>query len=382
MASIKPYETKKGTFYQAVIYCGLDMYGKPKQIKKKGFKTYREADRWAIKTKAEANEKGADSFIKNPTTYGEVYELWKESYKESVITATYETAVRTFEMHILPHTEAISIDKMTLSYCQKLYNKWREAYPKNAKIILYNFARVFKYAIHLGLIKENPCQNVIKGKNKEAESNKLKMWTKEELSQFLEICKQSEDFIIYPLYRLIAYTGLRRGEVSALKWSDIDLERQQLQVNRSITRNDGKYIIGDTTKTKKSKRIISLDDETTNIIKNYKAKVMMLAFKNKTKNLDDDLVFYKENRNKEKSNIYIFMNKNFAKLCKIAKLENITLHGLRHTHCSLLLQSGANIKVVAERLGHKDISMTLNVYTHITKEQDKEMINDLAEFLA
>lgn len=382
MASIKPYTNKKGTFYQAVIYCGTDMYGKPKQIKKKGFKTYREADRWATKTKAEANEKGADSFAKNLTTYGEVYELWKESYKESVSSATYELAIQRFEKHILPLTVNIAIEKMKLPFCQKLYNTWRESHANSASLTLSYCGRIFKYAIHLGIIKENPCINVIKAKKVQDDKEVYKMWTKEELNQFLDLCKQDKHPITYPLYRLMAYTGLRRGEVAALKWNDIDLDNQLLHVNRTITREGKKFVVGATTKTKKSKRIISLDDETTKIMKEYKKQALATAFKNKTKTIDNTLVFYEADAKRLTDNIYSLVQNRFETICKKYNLKKITLHGLRHTHCSLLLQSGANVKVVSERLGHKDINTTLNIYTHVTKEQDREIVNDLAEFLA
>lgn len=177
-------------------------------------------------------------------------------------------------------------------------------------------------------------------------------YTKEELKTFLAYSKK-EKFHVYVLFRLLAYSGMRIGELLALKVSDIDFDTSQISITKTISRTADSRFELHKPKTTAGDRIISVDSDTINLVSTL----------TKDKKREDFIFSFNGFRPYSYRTVTDWKNK----ITKKAKLKKISLHGFRHTYTSLLFESGANIKEIQEQLGHSRVEMTLNVYTHINK---------------
>ncbi len=166
---------------------------------------------------------------------------------------------------------------------------------------------------------------------------------------------------------LIAFTGLRKGEMLALTWNDINFKDECLTVNKSLATGENDELIIQSPKTESSIRTISLDKGTLSTLKQWKREQaeLLLAFGfNALRN--NQLIFSKPHNNE-----VFYLNKPrsvLVKVCDDNNLPRIHIHGFRHTHCSLLFEAGVPVKDVQERLGHSDIQTTMNIYTHVSQD--------------
>ncbi|HZH59522.1 MAG TPA: site-specific integrase [Metabacillus sp.] len=193
-------------------------------------------------------------------------------------------------------------------------------------------------------------------------------WKKEEIRKFLSITKHELDYRDHVLFHLLIYTGARKGEILALTWDDIEFEAGSIRLNKTLFHHEGKFIF-QTSKTRESKRLISLDTKTLSLLNKWRIRQNEAYLAGKG-NLDDNkMVFDRDDGSPMR---LAYPNEKLAALNKKHGLHKITIHGLRHTHASLLFEAGASIKEVQEWLGHSDIQITMNIYTHVTdylKEQ-------------
>ncbi|HHB0714303.1 tyrosine-type recombinase/integrase [Enterococcus faecium] len=379
MAMIKQYQKKNGEkAWYFKTYLGIDpLTGKKRYTTKRGFKTQKEAKIALARLEVLATDK---KLVKeNNYTFTQVKDMWIKQYKPTVRESTYLRVKFLFDKNISTFFGNKKIQSYNIAYCQEAINKWKEQYSTYKALKCYTSA-VFDYAKKMNLIKENPMKEVTfsKGERKQ-KKNKLKYFEKEELQDFLECCQKDNFPITYPLFRVLAFTGIRKGEALALTWDDVDFFNKTLEINKTITRNSDNKFISTPPKTNTSIRKISLDDETLNILKTWKTqqKRYLLAYGQhiKTKN---QIIFSSKNNNYmdiTRPNIIL------SRICKKYNFNDITIHGFRHTHCSLLFEAGLSIKEVQERLGHSDIHTTMNIYTHVTKKQKERSADKFAAYL-
>lgn len=239
--------------------------------------------------------------------------------------------------------------------------------------------KVFKYAINIGLTSDNPTLNLLIPKPQIKTEKKLKLYTKEQLELFLnEVSQERNPYFKnrdYTLFRLLAFSGCRIGEILALTWDNINFKTNEMAIKKTVARSD-KYYISETPKTKKSNRIIYLDEKTIKQLKFWKLEQRKYLF---------HLGFTKAN--------YLFTNdeNNFTINQSVAERYNvyreraglpyIGLHGFRHTHASMLYEAGADHKEVQERMGHANIKTTMDTYTHITNSKKEETTQKLTNYI-
>ncbi|MBK5028080.1 site-specific integrase [Enterococcus faecium] len=379
MAMIKQYQKKNGEkAWYFKTYLGIDpLTGKKRYTTKRGFKTQKEAKIALARLEVLATDK---KLVKdNNYTFTQVKDMWIEQYKPTVRESTYLRVKFLFDKNISTFFGNKKIQSYNIAYCQEAINKWKEQYSTYKALKCYTSA-VFDYAKKMNLINENPMKAVTfsKGERKQ-KKNKLKYFEKEELQDFLECCQKDKFPITYPLFRVLAFTGIRKGEALALTWDDVDFFNKTLEINKTITKTSDNKFISTPPKTNTSIRKISLDDETLNILKSWKTqqKRYLLAHGQhaKTKN---QIIFSSKNNN------YIDITRPniiLSRICKKHNFNDITIHGFRHTHCSLLFEAGLSIKEVQERLGHSDIHTTMNIYTHVTKKQKERSADKFAAYL-
>lgn len=379
---IKKYQKKNGTIaYMFKAYLGIDpVTGKKKYTTKRGFKSPKEARKAYNRLMVQVEEN--DVVTDSQRLFSELADEWFEQYKNTVRESTYVAQKLAYKKHIFPLFGNLKISRISIPYCQKQVNHWYSYYKKYSNLIGLT-SSVFKYALSLRLIRSNPMDAVIRPKRKkriDEERYSAPYYEKEELLEFLEIAKNYPD-PIYPIFRILAFTGLRKGELLALRWKDIDFEKRTLSVKQTLATCDKWEIKFQVPKTEKSLRTISIDSETLQVIKRWQLRQKEYFLKmgiKPTKN-GEQLLFVSE----ENKPLYLdYVNHNLKIIINENNLKRITPHGFRHTHCSLLFESGASLKEVQVRLGHTDIKTTMDIYTHVTKRQTEETANRFADFMS
>lgn len=374
MTTIKKYTKKDGsTAYMFQAYLGIDpLTGKKKRTTRRGFKTQKEAKLALAQLQIEIE---SNSFSKkNYSTFKEVYELWFANYKHTVKESSVQRVQYLFNNQILPKFSHMRINKINTAICQKIVNEWNE---ENAPTRLRSYTKkVFTYAMSLNLISSNPMDNIlVPRKMSHQKTEKKNFLDRYQLKDFLGLVKQQETFSIYTMFHVLAYTGLRKGELISLTWDDIDFTNQTLSINKT-----GYYLNGNpyitSTKTNKSTRIISVDKSTISLLKQWKLeqKKLLLSRGIPIKPDKKQLIFSSNNNN-------LIHNSFLNEILRKYPQYNITPHGFRHTHASLLFEAGASIKQVQERLGHTNINTTLEIYTHVTKEAEKESAEKFLRYM-
>lgn len=379
---IKKYKKKNGTIaYMFKAYLGIDpVTGKKKYTTKRGFKSLQEAKKAYNRLMVQVEEN--DVVTNSQRLFSELADEWFEQYKNTVRESTYVAQKLAYKKHIFPLFGNLKISRISIPYCQKQVNHWYSYYKKYSNLIGLT-SSVFKYALSLRLIRSNPMDAVIRPKRKkriDEERYSAPYYEKEELLEFFEIAKNYPD-PIYPIFRILAFTGLRKGELLALRWKDIDFEKSTLSVKQTLATCDKWEIKFQVPKTEKSLRTISIDSETLQVIKRWqlKQKEYFLRMGIKPTKDGEQLLFVSE----ENKPLYLdYVNHNLKIIINENNLKRITPHGFRHTHCSLLFESGASLKEVQVRLGHTDIKTTMDIYTHVTKRQTEETANRFADFMS
>jgi integrase len=227
-----------------------------------------------------------------------------------------------------------------------------------------------------GLLFANPAKNKsIKAPGQSRRSRAMdeidQVLSKEQLTDLLTWIEEELGDDLYPLWHLIANTGLRRSEAIALTWADLNFTTRILSVRRSADTSLAKKTKA--TKTYKA-RAVALDSKTVEVIRAF--KTLRAAISNEfTK--QEAFIFSTINNELRGPND---VTARWSRLAVKAReyfpdLPNITLKGLRHTHATLLLQAGVNPKIVQERLGHSNISTTLDIYSHVTPTIQSEAID-------
>lgn len=378
MTTIKKYTKKDGTpAFMFRKYLGIDpLTGKQRETTRRGFSTMKEAKLALARLEIQLEEEGLKESPKTQKiqTYQNLFENWFELvYKNKVKESTYWGTRFVFDKHILPAIGSYRINKISVIDCQKQANHWAETSPKRYKRYINYAGMVFDYGCSIGILKENPMKKVIlptiKDDFKPNESENF--YDRQQLLDFLNRMEEGFPFIRYTFFSLLAFTGVRKGEALVLTWRDIDFKKKTISVTKTQAVGKNGKLLVQTPKTKASNRVVSIDDHTLDILKEWRSI--------QSKNLEklgfvssiNQLVFSRIDNNS-----YMYPRTPLSWLDSFyihnKDMPRITVHGFRHTHASLLFEAGASMKQVQVRMGHSNIKTTMNVYTHVTKESNEE----------
>lgn len=181
------------------------------------------------------------------------------------------------------------------------------------------------------------------------------------------------------LWRLAITTGARRGELLGLKWADVDFSGHALSVRRSASRGETSRLVEREPKTTAGRRRIALSPETVESLRRHRVRQIQHRLAVGVAYEDADLVFANPFGRHIHPNT---LAASFARLTRAAGVPKIRLHDLRHTSATLLLAEGVNAKVVAERLGHTDVALTLRIYSHVTAHMQSAAATALEDALS
>ncbi len=228
----------------------------------------------------------------------------------------------------------------------------------NAKKLYTILQSVFTFAVSQNFIKESPCRNIILPSNKSDNENNRKYLTEGEFARFLKLFEGYSSF--NTIIKVLLYTGMRSGECLGLRWDDVDFKNNMIHITHTLSDVGGKHFLT-APKTKGSNRYIYMNSTVRELLKEHRKhqKELQLAL---TDFEHPEMVFTSATGNyKDRS----CLNTSFKRYLKNSEFDFLTLHALRHCNATLLLNSGVDLKVVSEHLGHSDIGVTANIYADV-----------------
>jgi hypothetical protein len=377
--NITEYKKKNGaTVYRASVYLGVD-----KLTGKKARTTVTANTKKGVKIKA---REAVNAFVANGcsvkekptiTTYRELVALWWESYKNTIKPNSQQTMEGIVRIHILPVFGDYKLDKLTTPIIQQQVNKWADKANKGEKGAYANYSflnninrRILQYGVTMQAIKHNPARDVIIPRKQQNKEHKVKFFSNQELKQFLGYLdnldlSSYENFFDYVLYKTLLASGCRIGEALALEWSDIDLKKGIISISKTLNR----YQETNTPKSKAGLREVDIDTATVSLLKEYKKRQQIQAWQ---LGRSVKIVFTPFTT---KYAYACLLRKRLQGHFKVAGVPDVSFHGFRHTHATIMLYAGIEAKDLQYRLGHSNISMTLNTYVHATKEGAKKAVS-------
>jgi integrase len=306
------------------------------------------------------HQQDTGSYMKpGKTTLAEYLNRWLSDYvKPNLSPRTAEGYEHICNHHLIPSLGSVTLNGLKPEHLQH-YNQEKQSGGLNAQTVRHHHTALHKAlqtAVEWGLLARNPADAV---KPPKAQHPEMQTWNRNEVNQFLEAAKSTP---YYALFYTLLYTGLRRSEILALRWQDIDFIYSQISVSRSMHYLKGGKVIFRQTKTDKSKRTVKLTPSTFLVLDEYRKNKEAESILTGKPLSDSDLVFSDIDGKPFLPNTVTHA---WIKLVRHTGLKSIRLHDARHTHASLMLRDGIHPKVVQERLGHSSISITLDTYSHV-----------------
>jgi integrase len=327
---------------------------------KAGFRTKREAVTAMNELQAQI---ASGSYIHPSTvTVGEYLTEWLELSRSRLRPGSHDACAFHVHTYLIPRIGDVRLQALTGRRIKRLYAELGingrvrgggGLSDKTIHNIHCTLSRALSDAVADRLLACNPA----KGAHRQPESPEQQTWTAEELAAFLTFVK---DDYWYALWRVLAFTGMRRGEAVGLRRRDLDLENNRLYVVQQRAKGGGTVTTG---KTKGRRgRMVTLDTGTVEALRRHLAEQARQRELLGAGYTDEGYVFaHVDGKPIHPDSV----TKRFIRLCKLSGLPPLTPHGLRHTHASLLLKDGVHLKVIQERLGHSSIQVTGDVYTHV-----------------
>ncbi|MCL6472540.1 MAG: site-specific integrase [Firmicutes bacterium] len=306
------------------------------------------------------------------TSFGEWLDKWLTGYKKGQLKpSTFENYEVLIKTHIKPALGKVPLAKLQAHMLQAFYNEKLEKGRVDGKgglstrMVRYLHViirQALQQAVKEGLLP----RNVADATSPPTVKNKqMRPLTEEELLVFF---KAAKDDRLFAAYVLAVTTGLRRGELLGLCWDCVDLEQGTITVKRQLLKLKQGIVLEETTKSKSGRRNIILTDDAIRELKEYRKRQLQEKLLLGEAYQDNGLVFCKEDGTPLQPEEF---TKRFQRWLEKAGLSRVRLHDLRHTHATLLLKAGVPAKIVQERLGHSSITMTLDLYSHVTPEMQK-----------
>ncbi len=364
---MRGYTAKKGKQFYAVIYEGVDpATGKERRRWIPAGPRRGDAERLVTELVKRRNDGQSNS--RDKTTLGDyLTEKWLPLQQAQLRRSTYDSYRRNIEMHVLPTLGRVPLHKLAPEDLDGLYarllTKGRRdgnggLSIKTVRLVHLVLHKALKDALRKGSVLRNVATVADPPKLSSAKRREIKVWTAEQLRAFLD---QVRDNRAYAALFVAAHTGMRRGEILGLRWSDVDFDSCRLSVRQALISVAYEMQLSDV-KTGAGRRTIDLDERTVALLHHWRRRRSEERLALCGGSSDRDVVFCRPDGEPVHPDLF---SQTFDRAVAKSGLPEITLHDLRHTHATLLLKAGVPVKVVSERLGHASPAFTISVYQHV-----------------
>lgn len=389
--TISEYQTKAGPRYLIKYQLPLED-GTTKAVLRRGYPT-RKAAAAALGDILAEVRRGAHVLPAKMTT-GDWLDQWLDGLRLAPSTvASYRKNVR---LHLVPRLGRVPLKSLTGARISTAYREMeasgradhRAGEGLSARTVRYCHTilkSALKQAVNDGLLAVNPADKAVPPSMSEAKAPEMRPWTGPQLAAFLGWAGDTRQSDLAP-WTLLAYTGMRRGEMLALTWRDLDLDGASVSVRRSVgvvnVEGQGKRLMEGPTKGKRA-RMVDLDEGTVAMLRRWRLERAGISLQLAK---DDALVF--GNLAGEHLHPERFSARFAEKLAQCdralgeAAPPTIRLHDIRHVHATMLLQAGVPVKVVSERLGHATVMITLETYAHVMPGMQAEAAATFARLMS
>ncbi len=310
-------------------------------------------------TKALRDQHQGLPIVPDQQTVGQFIDHWMDTTcRHRVRETTHETYASMIRNHIQPNIGPVRLSKLTPQQINSMYETLltKGLSPRSVMYVHAVLRSALKQAVRWNLLARNPVEAVDPPRPARSQAAPL---SPEQVSVFLEATKGDR---LSALYTLALATGMRQGELLGLRWSDIDLEAGQLRVQRQLSRTKKGFAFTEP-KTASGRRAIVLPRIATAGLVSHRARQAEERLQAGTEWSDLDLVFANHwGRPIERQNL---VKRSFHPILQAAGLPRFRFHDLRHTSATMLLSQNVHPKVVQERLGHSQISVTMDTYSHV-----------------
>jgi integrase len=368
--------TKRGDTFRIKVSLGYDMNHK-QIVKSTTYKppqgvTPKKAEKLAQQFAFEFENRCKDyTELNESMRFSELADWYFENYAPIELKgSTVYTYMGQYKKHIEPVIGNMKIKDITTPKLTRIMQSY-DLKAESVRKVYVVIQSIFRRGVEQGFIRESPCHNVILPKNR----NKVKKVSLDEaqIKRFMELLDTkpwNEDF--KRIIKVLLYTGMRSGECLGLMWEDIDFEDMTITINHNLTDIGGQHTLG-SPKTESSHRTIGMSETLAGIFREQKAYIEKISTAIGSGFAHPEMVFTSALGNYRDRNSVYHSLKRFT---KGTEFETLTLHQLRHCNATLLLNSGVDLKIVSEHLGHCDIGVTANIYADVLKST-KAKVADL-----
>ena len=363
---IKQVDSKQGKVFEVVGYIGRHEDGTQARAKKRGFESKRSATQW-FNNEVALFKNGQSKYNKKTTpnvmTVKELYDMWLKTYEQSVEESTLNKTMTIFKLHVLPQWADILVTDIKPIDLQLYINTLQREMLMYRKVTGY-FRRLLDIAVKMDILDNNPFIKVELPKERKVFDKPKQFMEADEFKKFVDVLDNKYKSInqqAYTLLRLATFTGMRTEEILALQWQHVDFNKGYISIVQALGRglNGGTYL--KEPKSRTSKRTLKIDN----------SMVLALSEWYNSTNYKDDTNFVFTNEGKTLQPLR--PNKWLHDVSdKYGVAVGLSMHKLRHTWATLAIDQGASVKQVQTYLGHADASITLNIYTDITKRASDE----------
>jgi integrase len=373
---IKPNLNKDGKIisYRIAVSIGRDPVTKKPRHIYETFKRKGDADK-RLNELVRRRENGM-LFAPSRDSLGSYLENWlRDIVKPNLSPRTVEGYESIINKHIIPaKVGKIPLTQLKPPDIQGYYSDKLQSGLSNRTVLHHAMCLhgALRNAVKTGLVPFNICDATTPPK---AVKKEMQIMNEKEMQIFLELARNTR---YHTLFYLALFTGMRRGELLGLKWSDIDLLGMQISVNRSLYQLANGEIIITKPKTNKSRRLISLTPSTCEVIRDEYAKQKATQESLAAQWNEDSFVFSEWDGKHLLPNT---ISHAWQKLAKKAGMKGVRLHDSRHSHATLMLKAGIHPKIVSERLGHSSITITLDTYSHVVPGLQQAAANKFDELV-